>query len=503
LLLATTGLASATAFASSHREAPAISKDPAADITDLYAFKAPGDATRFAIIMNVSPAQVAYAGPNWYQFDDDVIYEIHVDNTGDAIEDITYRFQFKTADYRALDNDHNLIVANFPKITFANGKYDGALSQTYSVTKVVGNRRTGTATSVVANVPVAPPRIGPHTTDYGTNVTTAAQQYANYNTNTADAIKTEGTAKFFAGPRNDPFFVDLGAVFDRVAVRTGGAGGYPNTGTAHDSLEGSNVLTIAMEVPVADIKGDGDYFGVWATTSRPQAKVLRTGGQGPSLGGGYVQVSRLGNPLVNEVVIKMTDKDKFNATEPKDDATNFAAYVTKPQLAYVLNVLYGATNSSGVQIAADLINPIDEDNRTDLVAAFVTGIPNVNKHPSATATGGDMIRVNLGLADAQQHWPLSGRQLKDDVVASALSFLAQCDELRVGDSTGLGGFLGAHSNPYGKTTNVTGGSPNKANCYLDDFISSGDDSDGATAGSHGVISTFPYVDAPFSSFLAQ
>ncbi len=487
LFVAATALTAGVALASSHREAPAISQDPAVDISDLYVFPTPAKpTTHTSFILNVSPAYQAYAGPNWYRFADDAIYEVHIDVNGDGVEDTTYQFEFKTADYKGL-GENALIVANFPAITYANGSFSGALSQLYKVTKIVGNRRTGTRTEIAKGLPVAPPRIGPYTTDGGAaNKGDHALMYAAYNSLAANAIQPVGTSHFFAGPRNDPFFVDLGAVFDRVSPRIPEVvpGDGPVTGNPRDSLKGANVLTIAFDIPDADFGGESGKFGVWATASRPQAGIWRLGGKDSIFGGGYVQVSRLGNPLVNEVVIKINDKDKFNNTEPKDDAKNYAGYVVKPQLAYVLNFLYAGAAGATVP---NFITAIKEDGRADLVAAFVDGLPNINKIPGSIENAGDMIRVNK--AFGIQEWPLSGRQLKDDVVKAALTFLAQCTKLMANTGTPV--------NPYGEVEPPTVGlSP--ANCLLDDFVTAGDATPGGTT--NGLIAAFPYIDAPHSSY---
>jgi hypothetical protein len=546
-----------TAQASSHREAPAIAKDPAADLTDVYVFKSKEQADHYTFVMNVSPAYNSYAGPNWYGFDDEVLYELHIDNTGDAVEDVTYQFRFKTNDYRSQEGK-GLIVSYFPHIVYDEtaGRYAGlesvlgasgvpALLQTYSVTKVTGGRRSTSTSEIVTGALVAPPRIGPHTTDVGLEFNgltakTLAETYTGYKTLADKAIKTSGTSKFFAGPRNDPFYVDLGAVFDRVSPRV--YVGTPGSGTAvtgvpRDALKGVNVLSIVFEVPNTEVFGDSgnNHIGVWASTSRPQAKILRTDGKVELTGGGYVQVSRLGNPLVNEVVIKIGDKDKFNYTQPSSDVDNFASYVTDPQLALVLNLLYGTGLASagitdGVTVPSSVfgrafIDDIGLTGRQDLVDVFVTGISGVSKHPSASAKGGDMIRVNKALtagalgitADGDgnaipagtsiEGWPLNGRPLEDDVVNTALTFLAECkflSGLNVVRATKLDlkyDLSGIWSNhdvglPTG-TISATNLAP--ANCLLNDFVTQPDKTPGS-ASENGVVSTFPYVDLPHSSY---
>jgi len=542
------------AKASSHREAPSIARDPAADLTDVYVFKSKEQANHYTFVMNVSPAYNPHAGPNWYGFDDEVLYELHVDNTGDAVEDVTYQFRFKTNDYRAMA-DKGLIVSYFPHITFdeTKGRYAGlesvlgaagvpALLQTYSVAKVSGGRRSGNSSSIVADALVAPPRIGPHTTDVGLTYTgltakTLAETYTGYKTLSDKAIKNVGTSKFFAGPRNDPFFVDLGAVFDRVSPRVyvGAAGsGTAVTGTPRDALKGVNVLSIVFEVPNAEVFGasSNNHIGVWATTSRPQAKILRPDGKAELSGGGYVQISRLGNPLVNEVVIKVGDKDKFNNSQPSKDVDNFASYVTGPQLALVLNLLYGTgagIQSDGVTVPSSVfgrtfIEDIGLSGRQDLVDVFIAGITGVTKHPSATGAG-DMIRVNKGLTAGAlgittdgdggaipagtiiEGWPLNGRVLEDDVVNTALTFLAECKFLaglaivkavKLDLKYDLQPIWSNHD--VGLPTGTIGASNlAPANCLLDDFVTQPDATPGS-ASTTGTLAAFPYVDLPHGAY---
>lgn len=505
------------AQASSHREAPSIAMDPAADITDIYTFKSPNDPAKWVFVLNVSPAGLGYAAPNWYRFDDEVLYEMHIDRTGDGIEDVTYQFRFKTSDYRA---NKGLIISYFPNISFdsANNKYtgllgDGSLHQSYSVGRVNDGRRSAAATEVATGILVAPPRVGPYTTDGGpankgsAKVTTAYQAYASL---AGNSVKDVGNAKFFAGSRNDPFFVDLGGIFDRVAVRIPSV-----TGTPVDSLLGANVMSIVMELPLADFLQAGEtFFGYWATTSRPQASILRPAGKANKTGGGWVQVSRLGNPLVNEIVIKVEDKDKFNNTEPKDDAANFAGQVLEPQLAFVLNTLYGTSNA--LSTVPGFITDIDLKDRWDMVTAFVTGLPGINRHPNLptatnyATTGGDMIRVNT--AFGIQEWPLSGRNLKDDTVKSALSFLAQCKKLSGLKTVTISSPADYPDNPFGKVdhpvapdvSNVPSLIP--ANCLLDDFVSADTKTTGAPAdGADASVGfrpgvDFPYLDVPYGAY---
>lgn len=486
--------ASGSATASSHREAPGLSNDAAADITDVYTFKAAGSRaeTHQVFIFNVSPGYIPQAGPNWYRFDDNVLYELHVDTTGDAVEDVTYQFRFTTKNNKE-DAANKNVLAYLPKSLGGfdpdKGIYNGPLAQTYTVRKVTGGRRSSEGTQIKAgstgDFNVAPPNVGPSTIGSASKGDTT-KSYNDYKAVSDKAIvNADGGYKFFAGPRNDPFFVDLGAVFDAAQIRV------LNTGSdlPRDSLKGVNVLTIAFEVPVADVVPNNakPYFGVWATTSRPQAQIRRPIGKDDVVGGGWVQVSRLGNPLVNEAVIGYKDKDKFNYTQPKDDASNFASYVTDPQLGAVLNILY----------APSVITALTETGRQDLVDVFVFGIKagttNVSRHPDASATGGDMIRVNRALdlgGGYVEGWPLNGRKLTDDIVKTTLTFLADCKVLTEYGDFDVSGIWSNHD--VAKTTPA--GAP--YNCYLDDGVTADDDVAGGTA----QLADFPYVGQPHGSY---
>ncbi len=493
ILAASLFIATGSALASSHREAPGLSNDPAADVTDVYTFKAAGARaeTHQVFIFNVSPGYIPQAGPNWYRFDDNVLYELHVDTTGDAVEDVTYQFRFKTANDKE-DKDNKNVLAYLPAVLGGldanTGNFNGPLAQTYTVTKVTGGRRADAGSQIKAgslgDFQVAPPHIGPVTT--GGTKGDAVSTYTKYKELSDKAIiNGDGGYKFFAGPRNDPFFVDLGAIFDAAQIRV------LNTGAdlPRDSLKGVNVLTVAFEVPVADVVPvtSKPYFGVWATASRPQAQIRRPAGKDDTVGGGWVQVSRLGNPLVNEAVIGYKDKDKFNYTQPKDDATNFAPYVTDPQLGAVLNILY----------APSVITKLTESGRQDLVDVFVFGIKagatNVSRHPDASATGGDMIRVNRALdlgGGYVEGWPLNGRKLTDDIVKTTLTFLADCKVLTEYGDFDVSGIWANHA--VAKTDPA--GAP--YNCYLDDGVTADD----VVAGGTAQLTTFPYVGQPHGSY---
>ncbi|HEX2383648.1 MAG TPA: DUF4331 domain-containing protein [Acidimicrobiales bacterium] len=402
---------------SSHREAPAISKDPVADNTDVYAFVTPGNTV--TIIANYLPAEAPAGGPNFYEFDDDVRYGIHIDNDGDGLPDVTYQFRFTTT------------ITNPDTFLYNTGPIDALDSrnwnrrQTYSVVKV--GRNTNPRISYVGrDLPCPPCNIGPRSTP-------------NYETLAAATVRTLGDGtKAFAGQRADPFFVDLGSVFDLGTLRpveslhlipTANAAGI-------DSLKTSNVHTLAIQVPISALTRDGSVpsdpmselavLGVWAGAERQKAFVRdehKRHGAGP-----WVQVSRLGNPLFNEVIVPMAEKDEWNARSPYLDK-RFAKYVAQPELARLLPVLYPGVFPNLAGVTAD---------RADLLAILLTGIPAgiIPGFQNFTgSTQADMLRLNIAIPPATSPNRLgllgsdlagfpNGRRLTDDAVTVELRAVA-------------------------------------------------------------------------------
>jgi len=400
------------AQASSHREAPFITKNPKVDNTDFYMFRSyeTGRAGFVTLIANYIPLQHPYGGPNYFTMDSDALYEIHLDNTGDAQEDITFQFRFSNplndptgAVGFALPigpagaqktNSIPLITAG--PIADANNPFDGLkrnVKETYEVKVVRGNRRTGTAQAVTKTTgPGGATFVKP--IDYmGTRSLGNAAAYKAY----ADAHVYDVTipgctapagqsARVFVGQRQEGFAVLLGNIFDLVnaeaSALTDPRLDLPNP------IGKTNVTSIAVEVPIACVKGAAtDVVGGWASASVRQARVInpQPGYPNPTKeGGAWAQVSRLGSPLVNEVVIGIKDKDKFNSSEPKDDA-QFADYVTHPTLPALVEILFGPT------VKAPTAFP-----RNDLVAAFLTGVPNVNAFPAGSKAA-EMLRLNTAL----------------------------------------------------------------------------------------------------------
>ncbi len=353
------------AEASSHREAPLIAEDPAADLTDVYAFRSPDAPSTVTILANVIPGEDPAAGPNWYTFSPAARYNLKVDTNGDVKPDVIYRFQFQRKDGQF---------------------FLGDTAQPFTVTRVAAGR-----TTVVASGTTPPNNIGPRSTpDYRGLVTKSIVPFDG------------GAGKAFAGQRDDPFFGDIGAIFDLVAIRKGTG----NAGGGKDFFSGYGVHTFGIQVPIATLKATNDTIGVWASVER---KKITTRGQKTRDGGSWVQINRLGNPLVNEVIIPTGLKDRWNAQQPWNEAA-YKKYYETPILAAVINKLY--------KLGAP------ETGRDDLVAVLLTGVPKLNYTGPKPA---DVLRLNLGVPVAAspnrlgvlggdtQGWP-NGRRLGDDVI---------------------------------------------------------------------------------------
>ncbi|NAW65893.1 DUF4331 domain-containing protein [Photobacterium halotolerans] len=451
---------SGIASASSHREAPNITRLPTLDSTDFYAFNSyeSGREDYVTLIANYIPLQDAYGGPNYFAMDPAAVYSIHIDNDGDAVEDLTFQFNFKNA----LPNN-NMGVA----LTIGNSgetqsvavplKVVGSISdadqsaanfsETYTLSLVSGPQQNGQATKLT-NVSTGQTEFHKPLDFIGTKTFGSESGYINYANQFIYEFTMPGcaaTGKVFAGQRKDPFVVNLGKTFDLVnyvpvegdsAPGADDGGGFPGGITQsanNDDLRLKNVTELAVEVPKACITGDGNgTIGTWTTASLPQARILNPNATftRPEVNGGALtQVSRLGNPLVNELVIGLKDKDTFSAAKPADDA-QFATYVTHPSLPELLNILFkDAVNSTlGANLAT--LAPTNFP-RNDLVTAFLTGFPGVNQ--LKTVTPSEMLRLNTAIPAkpvAQQSsfgvagddlagFP-NGRRPGDDVVDIAL-----------------------------------------------------------------------------------
>jgi hypothetical protein len=415
-IVAASAIAVPLAISSSHREAPNIMLDPSADNTDVYAFTAPDAEGALTIASNWIPGQVPANGPNFFRFDDRARYYNNVDNNGDGVADIRYRFTFDT-DVR---NPNSFLYAGPGTTGFEDPKLN--VIQTYDVVRETYNRKgkRTQAKKVGNDLPVAPPNIGPKT-------------FPNYGNFVSGATRTlkDGT-KLFVGSRDDPFYVDLGATFDAINVRAGTG----NEGQGKDDFSGYSTSTTVMQIPerlvtrdgkpVASADGKNAVVGIWSSTERRRLEVTNGDFDAKSKGKGkakkWVQVSRLGNPLVNEVVIPLGMKDKFNRTAPDRDAELYGQFVTQPELAAVLNALF------------DVNAP--ETDRTDIVQAVLQGIPGLNEHKGKFAgTPVDTLKLNLGVPPTgspdrfgviggdNAGYP-NGRRLEDDVVDIDLQVIA-------------------------------------------------------------------------------
>jgi hypothetical protein len=378
------------AGASSHREAPLISDDPAADNTDLYAFVSPDAPNTVTIIANYIPFEDPAGGPNYYRFDPTVRYEIHVDSNGDARDDVTYRFRFQTK----VLNGNTFLYNTGPVASPTDPNLN--VQQTYTLTRI----EHGKATVVGSHLPVPPANIGPRSNPtYPTSM---------------GVVDLGGARKVFAGPRDDPFFVDLGSIFDLGGLRPfNPAHLIPlAAATGVDGVKNYNVHTIAIQVPKTDLlqaPAANGNIGIYASASRQKIRVLDGHGNSQS-SGPWVQVSRLGNPLVNEVLIPLGQKDRWNASDPRGDS-QFASRYTSPELATLVNTLY------------PVLPDAPTSGRTDLVAVLLTGIPGLN---FTGKTQADLLRLNTAIAptaNPSPHGALAGdlqgfpngRRLADDV----------------------------------------------------------------------------------------
>ena len=439
-----------TAVASSHREAPVIADDPAADNTDLYAFRSPDRPDTVTLVANYIPLEEPAGGPNFAKFSDDVLYELHVDNDGDSREDLSYQFRFRTT-----TGNGNTFLYNTGQITSLDDP-DLNVKQTYSVTRVTGRHREAVLGS---GLPTPPVNIGPRSTP-------------NYAALASAAVRDlPGGVKVFAGQRDDPFFVDLGSVFDLAGLRPFNPFHLiPLGATAGvDGVAGYNTHSIAIQVPIEQlVKVPNTTIGVYASASRQRINVLRADGTNDTYGG-WVQVSRLGNPLINEVVIPIGKKDLWNRSEPEKDS-QFASSYTDPEVPGLVNLLYPALPDAPTT------------GRGDLVAVLLTGVPGLNFTGERKA---DLLRLNtsiapsgpvgtgnrLGVLAGEFAGFPNGRRLEDDVTDIELRALA------CGYGDILAGALGlCNLSP----NNVLG--------------------DGVDANEKPFLTTFPYLASPHQGY---
>ncbi|MGH8271113.1 MAG: DUF4331 domain-containing protein [Gammaproteobacteria bacterium] len=471
------------ALASSHREAPFISTMPTVDATDFYMFMSyeQGQDGYVTLIANYDPLQDAYGGPNYFALNPNAVYDIRIDNNGDAKPDVTFRFQFKTT-YKNLavpaGGSANTAVPliNIGQITAGD---QSALNrvETYTVTEYNGDPRSAQGQTLASTADGSTTFTKP-VDNIGNKSIPDYDSYANQYIYGVTIPGCSETGRVFVGQRKDGFVVDLGEIFDLVNLNPAG----PRDGT-RNAITNKNVTSIALEVPASCLtSGDDPVIGGWTTASIRQARVINPKPTDESnaevVGGAYTQVSRLGAPLVNEVVIGLPDKDRFNGSQPADDG-QFLHYVTNPSLSVLLNVLFGDAAK------------VPHTPRNDLVAAFLTGIKGLNQ-PANLQAPGEELRLNTSIAPtapAQQNdlgvlggdaagFP-NGRRPYDDVVDIELRAMegVLCgfnSAMNCGDETndpnnGLPYTDGARSPGATAATEVVTGDENANDTYLDHF----------------------------------
>ncbi len=407
--------------ASSHREAPLIAQDPAADNTDLYAWVDGKSPSKVNIVLNYTPQADPAGGPNFWQFDPAVRYAVHIDNDRDGHRDVSYYFTFKTI----RKAPGSFLYNNGPVTSLTDTNLN--VRQTYTVQRY----ENGRFTTLASGVPTVPTNVGRRTNPTGT-----------YSAMSASAVKTVNSAKFWAGQADDPFFVDLGSIFDLAGLRPfNGLHVIPlAAGSGQDTLKSNNVLSIAMQVPITSLTSDHKAHaasstkatvGIWAVAQRHKTTTINANGTKTG-SGAWVQVSRLGNPLINEVIIPVGVKDLWNRRNPASDK-DFEKYYLKPELAAVANAVYPALDDA------------DTTGRTDLSLILLNGLPGLNNTGTVKA---DMLRLNTGIAPCTADpadddvgacrrlgafyddaadlaaWP-NGRRLTDDVTDIAIRAVIQ------------------------------------------------------------------------------
>ncbi len=406
-------LAPTTSTASSHREAPAIAGQPAYDNTDVYAF-AQSDG-KVNLIANWAPFSEPGGGPNFYPWATDARYKINIDNDGDAKPDVIYTWKFRTTRTPKKSDSftgNGTFLYNNGPVTSLRDK-NLLFRQQYDLTRTVVRKGPDKVRTVLNNAPVAPSHVGDAgMPDYAALRDAAVKTYNN-------------SRKSYAGQAEDPFFLDL-RVFDVLY------GGNCMTEAGHDSLEGFNVNSVALQVPAGALTKKGkSVVGIWSTTDRKNA------------GGAYKQISRLGQPLVNEVVIPYQVKDTFNSLKPRQDAAALP-FVQNSELAATLNAVCGTD--------------IKVKNRADLVQVFLTGVPGIN-NPVGKERPAEYLRLNtkwqagqptsrLGVIGGDKNGFPNGRRLADDVLDIALQVVG--GEL-IGSPNDLGDGVNANDTAFGTT----------------------------------------------------
>jgi len=445
-----------SASASSHRENPNAQFDNALDSTDTYMFRSPDAPDTITLVANYYPFIAPCSAPNWAQFDPKGKYLIHIDNNGDAVEDITFEFIFKTG----IRNPNSFLYATGPIMSIDSANYN--IYQTYTLTRIDGPYATGTRTVLLTDVPVPPANVGPKSTP-------AYEQTA------LQAVKNlPNGGKVFAGLRDDPFFIDLGAVFDLLTLRPiqqlHRVPPMMSAGPGYDYVAKLNVLAIVLQVPISQLTVAGEpVIGMWTTAQKPRVQIAQAGSGNQQNVGGYVQISRLGMPLVNEAVLPLSVKNIYPGLQPKQDLDVFNTVdavknaILDPEISKAITALYGVS--------------VPPPPRNDIVTVFLTGIPGVNQPKNVRPA--DELRLNtstpvtpaaqfnrLGVIAGDNGGFPNGRRLADDIADVTFRVAA-------------GGYV---------LTPDFNKAPNNAL------------TDGVDANDAPFTNTFPYLATPWSSF---
>ena len=425
-LLASTfaGVVALPAVASSHREGPFITRHPKVDATDFYMFKSyeAGRSGFITLVANYQPLQDAYGGPNYFEMDPDALYEIHIDNNGNGVEDLTFQFRFtNTISPNPLKVGDKMVssslVINGGDISGVNAP--GAnVRETYQVTVVRGERRSNNR-KPVTNAVGGSATFDKPLDNIGNKSIPNYAAYAAKHIYSVNIPECGTPARMFVGQRKDPFVVNLGETFDLINIKAPATKFDPNAERAAlDSLADKNITSIELEVPISCLtNGTENVIGGWTTASLRQGRLINPtpkGGAASKEGGAWTQVSRLGMPLVNEVVIGLKDKDQFNSSKPVNDG-QFIDYVTNPTLPALIEILFG---KAGVKAPTKF-------PRDDLIATFLTGIKGVNQPANVVAS--EMLRLDTSVPVAVTQSRLgvlgldyagfpNGRRPGDDVV---------------------------------------------------------------------------------------
>jgi len=404
---------------SSHREAPNIMLDPTADNTDTYAFTANDAQDSLTVVANWVPGGNPANGPNFFRFDDRARYYINIDNTGDGKADIRYRYVFKTKVSNTSYRQSLPGVRSFEDSRLLQSQRYSIVRERYKNGKAAGER------TIATDLPAAPSNAGP-------------KSFPNYNRVANEAIRSVGSSKYFAGQRDDAFFIDLGTAFDNINIRvaTGSTGG----GT--DTQADTSIQTITMQVPESDVTRDGKpvsgpdadnaTVGVWASTDRRKLQVTNARfDTNKGARGTWVQVSRLGTPLINELFVPTGSKDAFNKTGPQTDDARIKKFLLTPEFARQINNLTGEIAPIDLPVKLN----VPETDRTDLVQAFLTGVPGLNQIDKSNPLATDTLKINMGVPPARTPnrfgllggdragFP-NGRRLEDDATDIFIQLVA-------------------------------------------------------------------------------